>query len=320
MSYVSHPHRLIKNRYKVLAYITAYEEPEAVKNCIRAIWNQTHKLTQVLVVDNSSKNILFVNENDTDSNIKILYHHDNIGISGGLAIAFEFAIKHDYNFLWTFDQDSIPQPNCLETLLNTYEESLNKNYSIGIIAPVSIDIRTNKVIEGAIFVKDHFTGCKHNNNDYPYECDAPITSGSLIPIATAKKNPLPRIDLFIDGIDMDYGLRLKQNGYHNFIVPQAILEHKFGNPVKVKFFHKERFFQQYSALRHYYICRNHTYLTTRYAKGWYRVTSCLRRIKYLIHTIILILFHESEQRSLKIWASIKGTVDGFQGKLGKNWY
>ncbi|MDY6899721.1 MAG: glycosyltransferase family 2 protein, partial [Cyanobacteriota bacterium] len=128
-----------------------------------------------------------------------------------------------------------------------------------------------------------------------------------------------RADLFIDGIDMDYGLRLKQNGYHNLIVPQAILEHKFGNPVKVKFFKKESFFQKYSALRHYYICRNHTYLATRYAKGWYTITSCYRRIKYMIHHILLILLHESEQKLLKIWACLKGTFDGFIGKLGKKW-
>lgn len=320
MLYAAHHHKLIKNRYKVIAYITAYEDPEAVKNCIKAILKQTYKVVQVLVVDNSLKNTTFFNEDKIANNIKIYYHDENIGISGGLAIAFEFAIKHNYDFLWTFDQDSIPQPDCLETLLRVYNEKLNDSYSVGIIAPVSIDIRTNTVIEGAIFVNDHFTGCKHTNNNYPYECDAPITSGSLISVATAKKNPLPRADLFIDGIDMDYGLRLKQTGYHNLIVPQAILVHKFGNPIKVNFFNKERFLQQYSALRHYYICRNHTYLATRYAKGWYRVTSCWRRLKYMIHHILLILLHESEQKLLKIWACLKGTFDGFQGNLGKNWY
>lgn len=310
---------LLKNKYKVLAYITAYEDAEAVKNCIAAILKQTYNVAQILIVDNSSKYKLCFDEEDTYSKIKIIYYPENIGISGGLTIAFEFAIEHNYDFLWTFDQDSIPQANCLETLLKVYEETINSNYPIGIIAPTSIDIRTNEVIAGAIFVKDHFTGCNHNNN-YPYECDAPITSGSLISVATAKKNSLPRTDLFIDGIDMDYGLRLKQSGYHNLIVPQAILEHKFGNPVKVIFFNKERLLQQYSALRYYYICRNHSYLATRYAGGWYRITSYLRRIKYMIHSIFLILLYESEQRLLKIWACLKGTVDGFQGKLGKNWY
>ena len=302
---------------KVIAYITAYEDPEVVKSCIKAILKQSYYIAQIIIIDNSFKNTIFFDEDKIESNIKVYHHHENIGVSGGLAIAFEFAIKHDFDFLWTFDQDSIPKPDCLETLLKIYQEKNSDKYRIGIIAPTSIDIRTNEVIAGAIFVKDHFTGCRHHN--YIYECDAPITSGSLISVATAKKNLLPRADLFIDGIDMDYGLRLKQSGYHNLIVPQAILDHKFGNPIKVKFFYKERFFQKYSALRHYYICRNHTYLATRHAKSWYIITSCLRRIKYMMNHIFLILLHESEQKVLKIWACLKGTFDGFQGKLGKNW-
>ena len=304
---------------RILAYITAYEEPQAVKNCIASILGQTCKVEQILIVDNSSQNTVVLNEYEIENNINISHCYENIGISGGLNLAFEFAIKHDFDFLWTFDQDSIPQPNCLEHLLKVYQEKNSDKYPIGIIAPTSIDIRTNEVIAGAIFVKDHFTGCKHNNNS-TYECDAPITSGSLISITTAKKNPFPRADLFIDGIDMDYGLRLKQNGYHNLIVPQGILVHQFGTPVKRIFLNQERFFQQYSALRHYYICRNHTYLATRYAKGWYQITSFARRIKYMIHHILLILLHESEQKFLKIWSCLKGTADGFQGKLGKSWY
>ena len=305
-----------QSQIKVLAYITAYEDNSAVKSCIDALRNQSFPLDKIFIIDNSQSKLISIANNE---NLIIQRYPENIGISGGLVIAFEFAIKHNYDFIWTFDQDSLPEVDCLKKLLKIYNEKLKDGYSVGIIAPTSIDIRTNEVITGAIFVNDHFTGCNHINGDYPYECDAPITSGSLISIATAKKNPLPRTDLFIDGIDMDYGLQLKQNGYHNLIVPQAILIHQFGNPVKVNFFNKERFFQKYSALRHYYICRNHTYLATRYAKGWYQITSFGRRIKYLIHHVILILLHESEQKVLKIWACLKGTFDGFIGRLGKNW-
>ncbi|MEO1427507.1 MAG: glycosyltransferase family 2 protein [Cyanobacteria bacterium J06633_8] len=302
---------------KVLAYITAYEDYPAVNNCVEALNNQSFSVTKILIIDNSSSQPVFISNDDK---VIIQKHPENIGISGGLNIAFKFAIEKNYDFIWTFDQDSIPQKDCLEKLLKEYKIKLNTNYPIGIIAPVSIDTRTNKIIQGATFIKDHFTGCQHLSKNHAYECDAPITSGSLIPTTVAKKNPLPDIDLFIDGIDMDYGLRLKQNGYHNLIVPKAILEHKFGNPIKVKFFQQESFIQVYSALRHYYICRNHTYLSTRHAKGFYKLTGCLRRLKYMIHSIYLILLYETEQKLLKVWACFKGTIDGFQGNLGKNWY
>jgi len=35
--------------------------------------------------------------------------------------------------------------------------------------------------------------------------------GSLISIAAAK--PFPRADLFIDGVDLDYGMRLRQKAF-----------------------------------------------------------------------------------------------------------
>ena len=149
--------------------------------------------------------------------------------------------------------------------------------------------------------------------------DSPITSGSLIAVAAAKTISLPRADLFIDGVDLDYGLRLRQKGFHNLVVPQALMYHHFGNPIKHNFFNREVFVQKYSPLRHYYICRNHTYLETRYAKGWYRITSCLFRIKYLLRTVAFILLYDKD-KVLKLWACLLGTFHGMKGKLGKTWH
>lgn len=302
--------------FKVGAYITAYEDCKAVQACVAAIKNQSFLVEKILVVDNST-NQLVVLANFED--VIIDTHPENIGISGGLRLGLEWAIEHDYDFLWTFDQDSVPDSNCLKALLEVYNQLFQVNYKVGIVAPTPIDSRTNAVVEGARFERDRFIGCKPIDGVQHYECDAPITSGSLISIAAARISPPPRADLFIDGVDLDYGMQLKQKGFHNLIVSQAILYHEFGNPLKVKFLRQERFVQNYSALRHYYICRNHTYLETRYAKGWYCLTCCLRRLKYLLRTIVLIVLHDLEDKPLKIWACLQGTFHGLTGKLGKTW-
>ncbi|BAY42646.1 glycosyl transferase family protein [Scytonema sp. HK-05] len=302
-----------KNR--VAAYITAYKDYAAVNQCIQAIRQQTYKVSAIFVLDNSPVSLL----DNTDSSIIVSHHPTNIGIGEGLRIAIQWAISQGYDFLWTFDQDSVPTANCLDTLLETYEKLSGDNYKIGIIAPTPIDKRTNEVVEGAVYNCDRFIAYKHNSKVGFYECDAPITSGSLISLSVAKNISLPRGDLFIDGIDLDYGLRLRQQGFKNLIVPSAIMYHNFGQPIKVKFLNKEIFVHKYSALRHYYICRNHTYLSTRYAKGWYKLTSCLRRLKFLIRTLAFILMYDSEERVIKIWACLLGTFYGLKGKLGKTW-
>lgn len=299
--------------FKVSAYITAYEDQQAVIDCVTAIKSQSYAVEKIFIVDNSSQPVLLPDKVD----VLIEAHPENVGVAGGLKLGLEWAAKHNYDFLWAFDQDSIPSSNCLEILLKVYAEVSQHNYQVGIVAPTAIDSRTNAVVEGAVFKRDRFIGCKHSSQVQYYKCDAPITSGSLISISAAKAISPPRTDLFIDGVDLDYGLRLKQKGFQNLIVPQAILHHQFGNPIQVKFLYQERCIQTYSALRHYYICRNHTYLDTHYAQGWYRLTSCLRRVKYLLHTIVLISLYDPKDKYKKVWACLVGMFHGLSGKLGK---
>ncbi len=301
---------------KVAAYITAYEDCKAVESCVMAIKNQSVPVAKIFIIDNSkNQQVLLSNFED----VIIDNHPENLGVAGGLRLGLEWAIKQSYDFLWTFDQDSIPTANCLEILLKEYNNLSQDNYPVGIVAPTPIDSRTNVVIEGAVFDRDRFIGCKHDSRIQYYECDAPITSGSLISIAAAQTIFPLQIDLFIDGVDFEYGMRLKQKGFHNLIVTSAIIYHQFGSPTKVKFLGKERFVYNYSALRHYYICRNHTYLDTRYAQGWYRLKSCLWRIKFLTHTIVFIWLYDPKDKLKKTWAGLIGTFHGAIGKLGKTW-
>ncbi|MFN6472022.1 MAG: glycosyltransferase family 2 protein [Nostoc sp. SerVER01] len=301
---------------KVAAYITLYKDKQAAIECLQAIKSQSIPIDSIFVVDNSTQELLELNSTS------ILIHHypENIGIGEGLVLGLEWAIKEGYDFLWAFDQDSLPTKNCLEILLQFYHKlSLEGDDKIGIIAPTAIDCKTEEIVQGAVFVGDQFRGCKHNKNVDFYECDSPITSGSLISIAAAKTVGFPRAELFIDGIDLDYGLRLRQQGFRNLIITKAIMYHNFGNPVKVKFFQREIIVHKYSALRNYYINRNHTYLETRHAQGLYRLTSCGQRLKYLLRRIVTILLYDPEEKILKIWASLLGTFHGFRGKLGKTW-
>lgn len=302
--------------FKVGAYITAYEDCRAVEACVIAIKNQSYTVDKIFIVDNSTNQPVLLTDKD---GIVIDVHPENVGVSGGLKLGLEWAIKHNYDFLWTFDQDSIPSSNCLETLLKVYNDIFDSNYQIGIIAPTPIDSRSNTVIEGAVFDRDRFIGCKHDSRVQYYECDAPITSGSLISVAAAQTIFPLQIDLFIDGVDFEYGMRLKQKGFHNLIVTSAVIYHQFGSPTKVRFLGKERFVYNYSALRHYYICRNHTYLDTRYAQGWYRLKSCLWRIKFLMHALVFMWLYDPKDKPKKTWAGLIGTFHGLIGKLDKTW-
>lgn len=306
----------MRSEYKVAAYITAYKDREALMLCLNAINGQSVSVEKILVVDNSPEAIC--PQLSCDSKLTVRLCPENIGIGAGLSWAISLAIQEGYDFLWAFDQDSIASIDCLENLLLTYKEISSNNYKVGIIAPTSIDPRTKKIIQGAVFDKDHFIGCKPKSNKVPYECDAPITSGSLISLAAAKTIAPPFDHLFIDGVDLDYGMRLREKGFHNVIVPRAVLWHNFGIPHEVRFLTKTFIFHSYSRLRHYYICRNHTYLGIHYSRGYYRLICCLRRAKYAFYTMIKIfIYDKSEDKLSKIFACLLGTYHGFINNFAK---
>jgi rhamnosyltransferase len=305
-------------KIKIAAYITLYQHREAFIECLTAIRAQTVPIDSIFIVDNSKEPII----NDLDNNLISVHHFpENIGISQGITKALEWVLQNDYTFLWTFDQDSVPSPDCLEVLLSAHHDlTRHRNIEVGILAPTAYDKRSQSVIGGVNFINDKFIHCKHNiNDDYIYECDAPITSGSLIDLKSAKSTEFPLIDLFIDGVDFDYGLKFKKQGFKNFIVTKAKLEHNYANPIIVKFLNFNWVFHSYSALRYYYSCRNTTYLTIHYAKKLYKFTASLHRIKTMFLKMIAITFFEKDKKIEKIYACLLGTYHGFIKKLGKTW-
>ncbi|MEY2976335.1 MAG: hypothetical protein RLZZ435_472 [Cyanobacteriota bacterium] len=112
-------------------------------------------------------------------------------------------------------------------------------------------------------------------------------------------------------------MRLYLAGYSNYIVTTAILQHNFGLPHTIFWFGKSKILQNYSPLRHYYTCRNHTYLDIKYAQGIWKIAAILFRLKYLSATSFWIIFFLPDQKRLKVWACLKGTYDGLRGRLGK---
>ncbi|XGV98772.1 MAG: glycosyltransferase family 2 protein [Leptolyngbya sp. BL-A-14] len=303
--------------YTVAAYITAYEDAIALNACLAALRSQSYPLKQIIIVDNSPQPLELSDGNRADERIEIWHHPENIGIAGGMAEAVQWAVEQGYDFLWTFDQDSAPAGDCLETLLNAYAELATVDYAIGMIAPTAMDARTGQIVKPSLFLGDRFRGFLPDNSTISYECDAPITSGALVWLKTVDRVQPPDSGLFIDGIDLDYGLRLRQAGFHNVVVPDAAMYHRFGEPFQVELFGRKKAFQLYSPLRYYYICRNHTYLELQHSQGWYRFTCALRRVKFLLLTLLKIMAFDSGLRLQKAIACIVGTYHGFFGKLGK---
>lgn len=304
--------------HKILAYITAYNSSAAVSKCIDGLLNQSYAVDQLLVVDNSSQPIS-IKTLKKHIPIEVRHYPQNIGVAGGLAVGIQYAIQKKFDFIWLFDQDSTPHEDSLEILIDFYERYNNK-LEIGILACAAEDQETGQIDFGFVYSNYYFRRQKINSSNLIYECDAVITSGTLLNCHAAKEVGLPNESLFIDAVDFDYCMKLREKKYKIFSICNAKISHRFGNSKSIRLFNKRKIIYLYSSLRYFYVHRNHTYVETRLAKNrlffvasvFYRLFKCFRKI------LVILLFEDSE-KLLKIYACIKGTLDGFLGRLGKTW-
>jgi rhamnosyltransferase len=294
---------------KILAYITAYQAEEALLSCLQAVNRQSVSVIHKLVVDNSPS-LTYLGS--SSSELSLIHHPENIGVGGGMALALQMAFQEKYDFVWLLDQDSMPVDDCLERLLETYYSQQELFSPIGIVAPLVIDKTMNRYIGGGIFERYRFLEKSVDTCASIIECDAPIISGSLLAVSAARTVGLPQVELFLDGVDLEYGLRLKHAGFRNLITTSAILNHHLGSPMQVSRLGQYRYIHNYSTIRSYYYYRNHTYLDIHFSQSFYKYFAILYRCKVLAKEILLTLLYR-DKKLKRIYASTLGSWHGFKG-------
>jgi len=309
--------------FEVATYITAYEDQASLENCIRSILQQSYPVNQIFIIDNSK---IKINTSFSKSSEVIINHHpENIGVAKGLSIAIQWAIDRQYDFLWTFDQDSEALPETLHCLIQSYQYLSKKQVPVGILSPKVVDLQSGSEINGLRFngycFYHEMDSIYQLDNQNIYEYDVTITSGSLINLKLAKYIDLPDSRLFIDAVDFDYCMKFRKKDYKVFIDKKAILNHNFGTYICHKSiinFHIPIY--SYSALRYYYMIRNHTWLELKLSKTLHFKIACIiYRFFKLFKICIKIIFYESPPKLIKIYACIKGLWDGLTGSLQKRW-
>ncbi len=317
----------MKKRYRIAATITSYEDANAVRSCLRAIRKQSLDVEEVLIVDNSHKSAFSSDDYiSSDDHIKnkttILSCSENVGTAGALKIQVSWAIEQKFDFIWIFDQDSEPNIDCLEKLIDCYEMLLPTELPISIIAPIPIESKTNYRLHGLTFENYKLVPANPDASEKSfYTCDAVIASGSLVSVNAARIVDVPDINLFIDAVDWAYCLAFRKQNFEIVVVKNAFMRHSYAScsARKLPFFNREILIHSYSPLRRYYICRNHTHVLKENATKYFVLNVYINRIIYLITTILKIIVYEHNDKPMKVLACVLGTIDGFSGALEKRW-
>lgn len=268
--------------YKIAAGIVTYNpDVDLLIQNIKAIYDQVEK---VYIVDNASHNISIIERhlnNYFSQNVNLIKENKNLGIAKALNELCSIALEEDYTYIITLDQDSISPLN----LINELEK--NTNDDVAIIAP-------------NIIYKNNEKYCQMSMKKIE-EVDWVITSASLTNLKVWKNIDGFDEKLFIDGVDKDFCLRAKMNGYRILKDYNVSLIHELGNLKCKKILKRIIYVTNHSALRKYYMVRNGIYLDKKLG---------LRESKKIIIKNLLktILYEDNKMKKIKL--IFKGIFDG----------
>jgi glycogen synthase len=103
----------------VCALIVSYNRLEQLRDCIRAVLVQTRVPEHIVVIDNASEDGTYDAIRLEFAGVEIVRLNVNSGPAGGFSKGFERALESKLEYVWTLDDDCIPESDALEVLLQT---------------------------------------------------------------------------------------------------------------------------------------------------------------------------------------------------------
>ncbi|MEC5317850.1 glycosyltransferase family 2 protein [Brenneria populi subsp. brevivirga] len=293
---------------KIIAVVVFYNPEGDFFNRCLSISSQVNNL---IVYDNSVDEMVINNNRNIISTIKnVSYYSEgkNNGIGSALNYAVIEARKNDFDFLITFDQDTLIGNDYVEKMIHSF----NSENNIGVIGPVYKDINASRecrfpVKKGPLVLRKTLSDENNIQNVMSI-----ITSGSLYPVPIFNKVGVFEENYFIDYIDNEFCLRLLQSGYRVCVEPKVVINHALGNRTISKAI--LRFSPtNYPFYRKYYITRNRLFM---YKKYFLKFPSFILydMAAFALDFIRVFLFEKDKKN--KIMAYYKGVRDFLKNKKG----
>ena len=235
----------------------------------------------------------------------------NLGVAKAQNIGIEQAFADQMQDLIFFDQDSSPPKNLSTQLLEARGQLEARGVKVGMIGPTILDEKSHEyspIIQADLFwVRGYPVDLLATQ---PIATEYIISSGSLISAGALQEVGLMNESLFIDWVDVEWGLRAQTYGLVNYVTPTIRMDHSIGDDfLRIN----NRIIYLHSDLRNFYIVRNAAYLVShcRYKLAW-KVTVLVKLPLY----ILFFTLHAKCEKPLAFKVMIKGLVYGFIGKMG----
>jgi rhamnopyranosyl-N-acetylglucosaminyl-diphospho-decaprenol beta-1,3/1,4-galactofuranosyltransferase len=295
---------------RVAAVFATMNRQATALQCVKALAEQIHPPTIVVVADNCSQDHtaeILESLTELPFPLHVLRLDENLGNAGGIKAAMNFSFhQNGVDTVWILDDDSFPRSGALEILLNDYDSNVVR-YPLQ-IDPERLNLSWPTILnipeKGKTLVWEE----SELGSERLFESEAGWTGALISREIFVKAGPV-KGDLFIRGEDEEYPWRIAKAGFRFQLVRDAVLDH-IGpkNLIHWRFLGKSMFVERaLSDWKLYYKIRNMVWLKK-------QQFGTPKAISMALAYAIAIAWVDSPRRLPLVF---NAALDGWRGKLGK---
>ena len=327
---------------RIAAVVVTYNRLNLLKECIDAIRNQTRKVDEIIVINNSSTDgtLAWLEE----QNDLTVITQENLGGAGGFYTGIKTAYEKGYDWIWCMDDDAEPQKDALENI-----SLFSKNYSVNTVNQ-EIELRLSQVtpdrlhsyfLSGSISALACLEVDQNMNILHPHrgyfnfgnvfsgivkkfaesdikkefvEIDHASFVGIIVNSRAIHKAGYPNREFFIHYDDVEYCIRLRSVG-KILLIPSSVIVHKEAakGGIKKRFLGRQTQRVDFHKFwLWYYDIRNLVWLGKQHSEN--KVLFYFQMIRAMVKNILgIILFDDNKYRRLRFVLS--AYADGLKGKF-----
>lgn len=262
---------------KVFAVLINYETAIYTRECIESLVQSKQCDLEIIVVDNSTsaEGYAQLQKEIAPYAVTLIKAPENLGFSNGNNIGIQYALAHGADYILMLNNDTVIDENMIAELL---QKADNKTVTVPKMyyhANPTVLWYAGGEIQWKFGKTAHIGENQEDCEIYSQEKEVAFATGCCLLL---HKKVIEQVGLwdesfFMYGEDVDYSIRLAQNGIKILYVPTAKLWHKVGASAGIV-----------SALGIYYDNRNRFFLIKKYnypLRGWL-YTVGTRFIRFLV--------------------------------------